>query len=213
MSAPRIDTFRNLIASLVDKLQELDPDIADLHDLAYNRHRAANEAKVKGGTRDYALDTHGDLRARDLYTKTAARLVGLGREAEKDLKDIRRYLNATDRAIRLDHTADVTATEFDQAHNARTRRLARGERHPHLLVSQPERRHHIDPTVELEQLRGAVRRLAAHLDQEHRDCTHAPDEHGRRRRKRRWFARDLLGPAQRDAMDRALSDLTGQQAS
>lgn len=200
MSAPRIDTFRNVLDSVQTLLCELRPNIEDIHTLAYDRPKAEMQSRVAGGTRDYALDTHGDMRARTLYIEVAARLVGLGRAAEQDLKQLRRFLNQDGGPpLRRDGSADVDAVEFTQAAYARERRLARQEHHPHRLVAQPERKHHLDPTVELEQLRGAVRRMTKRLDEEHTGCV---GENGRR--KPRWADRSSLSPAQRDAWDRAL---------
>lgn len=199
MSAPRIDTLRNVLDAVQQRLDEFRPEIEDLHEMAYNRAKAAQEVPGRTSSHDFALDTHGDMRARELYIDIAARLVGLGREVEKSAKAVRRYLNRDDGRIRRFNGTEISAEEFDQARNARRRRALRGERHPHRVVSQPERAHHLDPTVELEQLRGAVRRLAKHLDRDHVACR---DEDGKRRP--RWLDRASMSPAQRDAFDRAL---------
>lgn len=203
MSAPRIDTFRNTLDAVIRRIEDdLWPEVADLHDLAYNRTRAANEqeAKRRGGPVDYALDNHGDTKARNLYIAVANRMIDLARGAEDAAKDIRRHLNKQDDRPRSRTGSVITAAEFDEAMSARRRRAERGERHPHRVVAQPERRHSIDPSVELEQLRGAVRRLAAHLDREHRGCF---DDGGQR--KARWLDRSVLSPGQSDALDRALN--------
>lgn len=200
MSAPRIDTLLRTIESVQTLLDELRPHLVDVHELAYDRAHAAAEAKVSGGSRDYALDTNGDQRARDVYIDVAARLVGLGRAAESDLKALKRFLNQDDsRPLRRDGSADVTALEHRSARHSRLQRLARGERHPIPLVSQPERPLHVDPVVELEQLRGAVRRLVKHLDREHTGC-----KDGEGKRRPRWMDRSSMSPAQRDAFDRSL---------
>lgn len=201
MSAPRIDTFRRTLDAVVQRLEEIRPEIEDIHDLAYNRARAQYE-KVSGGDPTAVgidLDNHGDKRARDLYTNVAARLVGLGRALEDDLKALRRHLNQQEDRPRRYNGSVVTAAEFDGALHAKGQRQDRGERSPHRVVAQPERRHSIDPNVELEQLRGAVRRLAKHLDREHVHC-YGDD----RKRRPRWLDRSTMSPAQRDAFDRAL---------
>lgn len=208
MSAPRIDTFRNLSLHIVDLLGELGPDIEDVHDLAYNRNRAAGEAKVAGGSRDYALDSHGDMIARELYIDVAAQLVGLGRGAEKALRKLRKHLNREDTALRRDESANVSAAEFDQARYAQARRNLRGERSPHAHFAQPDRKNHIDPVMELLALQAAVRRLAAHMDREHKGCR---DDDGKRKPK--WLDRSILSPAQRDALDRSLIDPNEAAAS
>jgi hypothetical protein len=203
MSAPRIDTFRRTMDAVVERLAELRPDIEDVHDLAYNRTKAAAYDRVNGGDRDYALDTHGDMIARDLYIDVAAQLVGLGRGVERAAKKLRAHLNQQSSAIRRDGSADVTAAEFTQARYAQARRIDRGEQHAHAVVAQAERRHFIDPVAELEQLRTAVRRLSARMDQEHKDCRYHEGERAGKRRPR-WLDRSILSPAQRTAIDRAL---------
>lgn len=200
-SAPRIDTFRRTMLAVVDLIAELGPDVEDVHDLAYNRNRAANQAKVSGGSRDYALDTHGDMEARRLYTEVAAELIGLGRAAESALRRLRTHLNSEERAIRYDGSANVSATELLQARAARARREARGERHPHRNVAELDRKVHLDPVDELRHLQGAMRRIAKGLDADHRACR---DEEGKRKPK--WLDRSVLSPAQRDALDRSLID-------
>lgn len=203
MSAPRIDTLLNTLDAVAVLLREVRPHLVDVHDLAQNRARAVDERERHGRTQDYALDNHGDPKAREVYVAVAVGLVELGRETEKDLKVLRKFLNKGTRSRRLASTTEVTAAEFDQAFTARQQRKDRGEHHPLPLVAQPERKHHRDPSMELDTLRAAVRRLAASLDENHRDCeTTGPN--GSRRRKPRWLDRTRLTPAQSDALDRAL---------
>ena len=214
MSAPRIDTMRSLLTNLRQQLDALEPDLEDIHDLAYNRHRAGQNERTKGGQPDYSLDTHGDTKARELYTAVAARLLGWGRETEKALKAMRSHLNQQSTALRRDDSASVSAAEHSSALLARTRRLQRGERHPHVVVAQPTRKQHLDPNLELEHLQQAVRRLATAFDGsalEHTGCVAA--DTGRRKPKPRWADRSILSPAQRSALDRALIDQQQAAAS
>lgn len=67
MTAIRIDTLRNEIAGARELLDMIHQELEDLHVLAYERATTLSEAKVSGGSHDYALDTHGDPRARDAY--------------------------------------------------------------------------------------------------------------------------------------------------
>lgn len=67
MTTIRIDTLANRIAATKDLLAMLLEELEDLHLLAYERATAASEAKVSGGSPDYALDTHGNPHARDAY--------------------------------------------------------------------------------------------------------------------------------------------------
>lgn len=216
MSAPRIDTLHRVIDSVIVRLDELWPDVTDLYDLAYVRHKAKASAKVRGGDPTAVgidLDNHGDPEARRLLVALANDLIGLGRDAEAHLKEIRRYLNRDDgRVKRRDRTADVTPYEFTSARQALTRRKTRGERHPHPLVIQPERKPAVDPVMELEALRAAVRRMVPRFEQEHADCRTA-DDGERPRRKTRRLDRSLLSAHQREAWDRALADVEEAAAS
>lgn len=63
----RIDTLRNSIAGARELLDLIHQELEDLHLLAYERATAVSEAKVSGGSHDYALDTHGDPNARTAY--------------------------------------------------------------------------------------------------------------------------------------------------
>ena len=89
MSTPRIDTLHRVIDSVIVRLDELWPDVEDLHDLAHVRHKAAAAAKVSGGDPTAVgidLDTHGDPEARRHLAAISNDLIELGREAEKHLK-------------------------------------------------------------------------------------------------------------------------------
>lgn len=200
MSTPRIDTLLNTIDSVQTYLTEIRPHLVDMHGLAIQRSRTAPGERTHGGDRDYALDNVGDPRARDLYVSVAVGLVHLGQALESDLKATKGYLNQQGRTLRRDGSADVTSDEHLSARFAQARRNQQGQRSPHPLVSQPERKGYVDPVMELDALQAAVRRLAKHLDREHGDCT-KPDS---TRRRVRWYDRSVMSPAQRDAFDRAL---------
>lgn len=73
---PRMDTVRNRVNGALALLRVVADELEDLHVLAYERARAVSEAKVSGGTRDYALDTHGDPRARDAYRHLSRVMTG-----------------------------------------------------------------------------------------------------------------------------------------
>lgn len=196
---PRIDTLLNTIDSVQSLLDEIRPHLIDVHDLAQTRSKGGDGIKVHGGDHDYALDDRGDPTAKELWNATAASTIGLGRNLESNLKALRRFLNQHGSALRRNGQADVTSLEHSTSRYAQRRRYQRGEHVPVQLISQPERRHHLDPVMELDALQAAVRKLAKHLDREHGDCRNA---NGRRRVK--WLDRSVLSPAQRDAIDRAL---------
>lgn len=71
MPAPRIDSMRNRLTATRTLLGNALEFIEDLHALAYDRATAAERQTVRGGERDWALDTHGDPRARRAYTALA----------------------------------------------------------------------------------------------------------------------------------------------
>lgn len=208
MSAPRIDTVRNLIDSITRLLAEYRPELDDLHDMAFDRVKGAPSPRVNGGKPDYSLDRYGDMKARGLYTDIAARLVGLGRAVEKDLKEVRRHLNNEGSALSRDAHNDITAAELASALHVQQQRRQRGDG-PHANFAQNTRKQHLDPNIELDHLRNAVRRMVSRIESEHRGCF---DEHGKRKPK--WLDRSILSPAQRDALDRALlRDPQAAQAS
>jgi len=60
MTTIRTDTLKNRTASTRELLGMVLEELEDLHVLAYERATALSEAKVSGGSHDYALDTHGD---------------------------------------------------------------------------------------------------------------------------------------------------------
>lgn len=76
MTTRRIDTLRNTVLDTVKLLRMVYEEAEDLHVLAYDRPAAVEEAKVSGGARDYALDTHGDLDAKKAYQELWDRLDG-----------------------------------------------------------------------------------------------------------------------------------------
>lgn len=199
MSAPRIDTFRRTIDAVIVRLSEFRAEVGDLHDLAHDRHRAGNDAKVRGGSRDYALDTHGDPRARQLYIDVAARTIGLARAVEADLKAVGRYLDAGDRSNA--RTKDAEDDEVIDAVNAARRRRLRGETSHHLRVAQPPIQSQVDWRQECEALRRATAKVTTRFAEMHADCEQVED--GKRRKLRRRYDLSVLSPRERDAWDRA----------
>lgn len=128
----RIDTLRNRISKAMDLLQTVHDELEDLHVLAYDRPAAKERAHVHGGQADYALDTHGDPKARDAYrwlselvVLVADTLIDAGQEAVGVLRE-----GEPRQSSRRDKSADVTRAEFAEALKAQERRLQRGEYSP-----------------------------------------------------------------------------------
>lgn len=159
MSAPRIDTFRNTLDATILRLAELWDETHDIHDLAYNRTRAADEARVNGGSRDFALDTNGDMVARRLYIDVARDVVEHAGVVEDSIGRIRSHLTSGSAVSTYDRSAAVPRHEVAAAITAAGRRRQRGEFSPH-LIARPAPLAYIEPTVELENLRAAVRKMA-----------------------------------------------------
>jgi hypothetical protein len=160
MSTPRIDSTRNAIDALILRLAEFRAEVHDIHDLATNRPRAAEQAKVNGGSRDYALDTHGDIEARDLYIAAVREVVHADAAVSDAIGRIRSHLTAGGGSSGFDRSAVVPKHEVASAIAAAQRRRQRGEYEPHLIARQPPVGY-VEPTVELDNLRNAVLKMAA----------------------------------------------------
>jgi hypothetical protein len=76
MTVRRLDTLRHTALDTIKLLRMVYEEAEDLHVLAYDRPSAVEEAKVSGGSPNYALDTHGDLDARKAYKELWDRLDG-----------------------------------------------------------------------------------------------------------------------------------------
>lgn len=190
MIAPRIDSTRNLIDDLILLLAEFRAEVHDIHDLAYNRKRAAEEARVAGGSRDFALDTHGDMRARDLYRDARWALDKAETPLKVSIDAIRSHVTQGAGISAADRTKAATKAEVTAAIHAAERRAARSrltpiESEPHHRISAQPRVGYVEPTVELVTLQNAIRKMAR-LDPEHVK----PD-------------RSRLTPAEQDAWRRA----------
>lgn len=132
----RIDSLRNQLKSTIDLLETVAVELDDLHVLAYDRATAAEEAHVAGGSRDYALDTHGDRRARDALRHLAERTVDACGLISYAANEAGRLLQGEDTGRR---TGPRTATAIEIAEQiaAQGRRIARGEYVSHRRLPQP----------------------------------------------------------------------------
>lgn len=134
---PRIDTTRNRLDATIKLLAKAHDDLDVLHTLAYNRATARREAMVSGGDRDYALDNHGDPRARDAYKQLSL--------ATLDTCDILAETAHTVAALFTDGYDDqrrrggqtITVIDLAVALEAKARRASRGEFSPTPVMPQP----------------------------------------------------------------------------
>lgn len=193
----RIDTFRRQLTGLIALVELVRDNADDLHDLATDRARAAT-VKVRGGQPDYALDNHGDVRARQLLHDIQQRTLDAVEPLHQAAADAASYLRPTHtRTGRRDTTADATSTEILEAIAAQQRRHQRGERTSTATVDQPSV-YTPDTNAELELLRTAVRKMAGTTCDLHKEPQPI-----------RLDAR--LTPAERDAVRRALGTDTGRR--
>lgn len=185
--APRIDTLRNRITATRQLLTTIHDELEDLHVLAYDRKAAAAEAPpVRGGQRDWALDTHGSPHARTAYRALAeatinacAQLAEASHNAIRILRD--HQPGDTPRTRRL-----ITTDELVTALAAQARRQTnRTSYQPVPAIPQPEHAEVLRAAErvikERDQLRDRCEKLEARL------ALYEPDgqERPRRRRLRR----------------------------
>ena len=157
-------------------------ELEDLHVLAYDRQAAA-EATVRGGQRDWALDTHGNPHARTAYRQLAeatinacAQLAEASHNAIRILRD--HQPGDTPRTRRL-----ITTDELVTALAAQTRRQTNRTSYQAIpAVPQPE---HAEVLRAAERIIRERDRLAAEVDKlRARLAIYEPDDQERPRRRR-----------------------------
>lgn len=158
--ALRHDTFTRSLDATARMLDNVRAQLLDLHVLAYDRP-AAREARVSGGERDWALDTHGDPVARRMWAHLTWTLDETAKDLAEVLHTVAGFLaTGPTPTERRDRSADVTALELAQALDAQDRRRTAGDYTPHPTIPQPgARRLPHDPHAELEKLRCAVAKI------------------------------------------------------
>jgi hypothetical protein len=175
-ATPRIDTIRNRLAATVTLLGDVQPHLADLHALAYDRATARREA-VNGGDRDYALDTHGDPRARTAYKHLALATIDACELLAEAAHDVTRLLKDGDH----DHTKSrhyINDEELAVALAAKATRIARGENESIPTNAQPNADMTARVLARVIAERDALQRKVDHLERQ------LPDQP--RREKRGW---------------------------
>lgn len=128
MTAPRIDTLRNQMHATTLLLTQTADLVHVLHDLAYSRATAVETIRVRGGQPDYALDNHGDPRARAAYRHLGRAIDHACAHLATAAHDALRVLNEGDiPGTNRRHPATITVTEHAQAIEAQHRRIQAGE--------------------------------------------------------------------------------------
>lgn len=157
-NAPRIDKLRAQLHSTAQLLEIVGREVATLHGLAYDRRRAVDEIRVRGGIPDYALDTHGDPRARRAYADLARAIDHVCVHLATHTHDVLRLLNDGDKpGNNRQHPATITALEHAEAIDAQVRRIRNGTQLPAGTQPQPQIR------GAQRNLTGTIRRLEAEV--------------------------------------------------
>lgn len=181
--APRIDTVRNRITATQQLLATIHDELEDLHVLAYDRHVAAAEAPVRGGQRDWALDTHGSPHARSAYRALAEATIGacaqLAEASHNAIRILRDHQPGdTPRTRRLITTDELVTALAAQARRQTNRTSYQAAR----AVPQPEHAEVLRAAErvikERDQLRDRCEKLEARL------ALYEPDDVDRPRRRR-----------------------------
>lgn len=132
----RIDTLRNRTNATVALLELLIAQADELHAMAYERagHRGETE-RVKGGSRDYALDNHGDPKARAALRSLNQVTIAMAEMATTASHDALRLLTEGHPPTTGPRTAQ--ASELGEAIMAQARRILAGDFVPWRGMPQP----------------------------------------------------------------------------
>lgn len=163
-STPRVDSTRNRIDATGKLLADIQPHLLDLHALAYDRATARREA-VNGGSRDYALDTHGDPRARTAYKHLALATIDACELLAEAAHDVARLLKDGDH----DHTKSreyINEEELALALAAKATRIARGEAESIPTNAQPKADMTARVLARVIAERDALQRKVEHLERQ-----------------------------------------------
>lgn len=157
---PRIEVIHRRLKAAIAMLELVGTHLDTLRDLAYDRSKAAERVRVRGGDPDYALDTNGDPRARELYQQAAWEILDLIEDGTVVAHDLVKWMSTGEQAPRRRTAVDASPEDIVIAIEAQDRRLARGEGTPP-TEAQPKPK---GPTqAELEQELSALRRAVAKL--------------------------------------------------
>lgn len=136
MPAPRIDTLRRQLTETAELLTTTARILETLHELAYDRASADEQIRVAGGQPDYALDRHGDPRARAAYAALGHMIDHLARYTAEHAGPALALVNVADNGTGRRHPATVTALEHARLLEAQAARIARGEFDPGRALPQ-----------------------------------------------------------------------------
>ena len=130
MPAPRIDTLRRQLTETAELLTTTARILDTLHEIAYDRAAASERLRVAGGQPDYALDRHGDPRARSAYVRLGRMIDHVCNYVGDHAHGALELVNEADDPGGDRHPMAITALEHAIALEAQARRIARGEFDP-----------------------------------------------------------------------------------
>ena len=136
MPAPRIDTLRRQLTETAELLTTTAGILDTLHELAYDRAAASERIRVAGGQPDYALDRHGDPRARAAYVRLGRMIDHVCNHIGDHAHGALELVNEADDPGGDRHPMAITALEHAIALEAQARRIARGEFDPGRALPQ-----------------------------------------------------------------------------
>lgn len=155
--APDIRTVTNRLDAARTLLDLVREQLGELYVLANDRPRAAERLNVLGGSRDYALDGHGDPKARELYRHVALELVNLLELMAVSAHTMHGWLRRGEIDTTRRRGAQlITDDELIEVLAAQQRRIDRGEGDAP-LVAQPTRK----TAAEIAPLQRTIRDLQA----------------------------------------------------
>lgn len=156
----RIDTLRNRVAATSDLLALAHAEAEDLHALAYDRARAAEQGRGGKGRTDYALDTHGDPRARKAYQHLGDEMLSACGKIADAIDVAQELLGTGEQTTR--GKRKVTGLELAMRMLAQGRRSTLGDFQAFRRLPQP------DAGAAMKALGKEHERLASELDAAHR---------------------------------------------
>lgn len=120
---PRVEVVRTRFRAAIEILTMAGSQVEDLYEIAYNRRAAADRLDVQGGSKDYALDTHGDPLARQLYRQASWELLDLIEDSAEAAHDIVKFFKTGALVTGRRRTAgDASPAELAEALEAQARR-------------------------------------------------------------------------------------------
>ena len=138
MTAPRIDTVRRDTNQLIHRIGAALEHLDDLHAIGWYRHTNGGALdRRRGGSVDYALDTHGDPAYRAAYEHLARTLIATNITMSNAIGQALTHFTNGKMQTRRDTSADATSVEVIGALGRQAKRRATGGGTTLATVTQP----------------------------------------------------------------------------